>query len=406
MSAQINYFITRLFIAFFICFSSLQAGENKKTSEIDYIALAALLVKGGDFLKADDALGKVDVSRLSQKASDSKKSSASPKEKNVSDLARFYTIKGLVKLRLQQYENARDSYLQAQSHGQLDKNIFVYLAQAYYGLSDFENVLKSLKEGEDVWEENSRVWLLKSLTYLAIRDFNNTMSTLLAAEERFPSEKQFVQRRIFLLIELGLYQKAVQVGLRALENNDSEVVDYQTIGKAMIEAGQYDHALPILEKAILIYPQNVKLLRTLSRTYVLMNQFYSAANILEKAAALDETLNSEVAELYRKSNKSEQALYYNQVIVDQNIKFKQRLAIYLDAGRFDDAIGMKDTLFRVGLLNDGNIRYAMAYAYFSLGKYQQSEEYLDGIRQADLFRKATQLRKAMLACEKSPAQCL
>ena len=365
--------------------SSLLARETEK--EIDYVALAALLIKGGDFEKADTALDKVVITKKGL------------------DLSRFYTIKGLIKLRLQQYEKACDSYLQAQSHGQTDSIIFVYLAQSYYGLNDFDNVLASLEQAGDVWIDNPRVWLLKSLSYWAKKDFSNTLNTLIDAEQYFPEEKQFVQRRVFLLIELGLYQEAVQVGLKSLGNGDAEVVDFLAIGKAMIEAGQYSHALPILEKAVLRYPQDVKLLRTLSRTYVLTEQFNSAATILEKAAAQDGSLNSEVAELYRKSNRSEQALYFNQIVLDQNEKYKQRLAIYLDAGRFDDAIGMKDTLYRVGLLKDGNIRYAMAYAYFSVGKYRETENFLDGIRQADLFRKATQLRKAMVACEKSPAQC-
>ncbi|MDH5257915.1 MAG: tetratricopeptide repeat protein [Gammaproteobacteria bacterium] len=372
--------------------SSSPLVAKEKVEEVEYLALSALLVKGGDFNKADDALSKVVISKLSN----------TPKKP---DLARFYTIKGIIKLRLQDYAAARDSYLKAQLNGQQDKKIFVYLAQAYYGLNDFDNALQSLMEAGDSWADNPKVWLLKALSHWAKKDFNNTMQTLLDAEQQFPDDKQFVQRRVFLLIELGLYQEAVQVGLLSLDSGDVEVVDYQTIGKAMIEAGQYTLALPVLEKAVLNYPDDVKLLRTLSRTYVLLNQFYSAATILEKAAAQDVSLKGEVAELYRKANKSEQALYFNQIVVDQHKKYKQRLAIYLDAGRFDDAIGMRDTLFRVGLLNDGNIRYALAYAYFSVGKYSQAESYLDGIQQADLFRKATQLRKAMLSCEKTPAQC-
>ncbi len=384
-----NIKIFKLLLLSTLFFSApIMAKEKDKLKEIDYVSLAALLVKGGDFLKADNALTKVKL----------------PTIKKI-DLPRYYTIKGLIKLRLQQYASARDSYINAQNHGQTDKQIFVYLAQAYYGLENYDKVLNALGKAGDVWAENSRVWLLKTLSYWAKKDYTNTMQTLLDAEKAFPHEKQFVQRRVFLLIELGLYQDAVQVGLASLENDISEAVDYQTIGKAMIEAGQYTHALPILEKAVLIYPQDVKLLRTLSRAYVLLGQFYSAATILEKAAAKDRTLNSEVAELYRKANKPEQALYYNQIVIDQNKKYKQRLAIYLDDNRFDDAIGMRDTLYRVGLLDDGNIRYALAYAYYSVGKYPNAESYLDGIRQPDLFRKATQLRKAMLSCEKTPAQC-
>lgn len=360
---------------------------SAKDKEVDYLALSALLVKGGDYLKAEKALNKFNVDL-----------------KNA-DITRFYTIKGLIKLRLQQYKAARDSYLSAIVNGQLEKTILIYLAQSYYGLKDFDNTLLTLNRQPLVWENIPRAWMLKALSLWGAKRYSETMDTLLAAEQRFPDNKLFSQRKILLLIELGLYQKAVKAGLEMLNRDDTDAVDYQAIGKAMLEAGQYDHALSILEKSVLLYPNNIKLLRMLSRTYISLNKFYVAANILEKAAVEDDGLYSEVAELYRKSNRSEQALYFNQIIIDQKVKYKQRLAIYLDAGRFDDAIAMKDTLYRVGLLDDGNIRYALAYAYFSLGKFTFSEKYLDGIKQVDLFRKATQLRKVMLSCESNPYQC-
>jgi len=66
---------------------------------------------------------------------------------------------------------------------------------------------------------------------------------------------------------------------------------------------------------------------------------------------------------------------------------------------------MYNDLTRVGLLEDQDIRYALAYAYFKSGDFDRAEEQLGQLERADLFRKATELRRVMTQCADQPWLC-
>ncbi|MEM7055194.1 MAG: hypothetical protein AAF446_11730, partial [Pseudomonadota bacterium] len=100
-----------------------------------------------------------------------------------------------------------------------------------------------------------------------------------------------------------------------------------------------------------------------------------------------------------------QALSLNAQVIDQSRKLKQRLAIFVELGRFDQAAGMHNDLTRVGLLEDEDIRYALAFAYFRIGDFDQAERQLVQLTRADLFRKAAELRRIMEQCAEEPWLC-
>ena len=54
-------------------------------------------------------------------------------------------------------------------------------------------------------------------------------------------------------------------------------------------------------------------------------------------------------------------------------KLKQLVAIYLDRGEFEKVIGLKDGLERYNLLEDDNLRYALAYSYYMAKDYPNAE---------------------------------
>ena len=92
--------------------------------------------------------------------------------------------------------------------------------------------------------------------------------------------------------------------------------------------------------------------------------------------------------------------------VDQSAKLKQRLAILLELRRFEQAAAMDEDLLRVGLLEDEDIRYALAYAVFKTGDFAAAEKQLQKLSRPDLFRKAAELRRAMQDCSEEPWLCL
>jgi tetratricopeptide (TPR) repeat protein len=100
-----------------------------------------------------------------------------------------------------------------------------------------------------------------------------------------------------------------------------------------------------------------------------------------------------------------QALTLNGQVIDQQKKLKQRLAIFIDLERFDQAAGMEPDLYRTGLLANEDIRYALAYALFKTGRYEEAESHLRQLTDSDLFRKANELRGAMERCREEPWRC-
>lgn len=66
---------------------------------------------------------------------------------------------------------------------------------------------------------------------------------------------------------------------------------------------------------------------------------------------------------------------------------------------------MGDRLERIGLLEDQNLVYALAYANFKVGAFHDSERYIKRIDDPRLFEHATQLRQIIARCERDPAEC-
>jgi len=87
-------------------------------------------------------------------------------------------------------------------------------------------------------------------------------------------------------------------------------------------------------------------------------------------------------------------------------KTKQKVAIYVSRGEFEKIIGLKDALNRYALLKNDNMRYALAYSYYVVKDYGQSEAHLKKIQDDALFSKATVIRKNIEKCKTNPLECI
>jgi tetratricopeptide (TPR) repeat protein len=248
---------------------------------------------------------------------------------------------------------------------------------------------------------------MRAQSHWQLGNLEQAWQVLAAGASRFPDRAgDFTRRQVFLLVEQGLYQEAAELGQTFMAQGQANVQDAMAIGNALREAGQTDKALRILEAARLEDPDNVRLARVLAQTWLDREQVLPAADILHEAARLDPELMAEAAELYRKAGWLMQALTLNAQVIDQSRKLKQRLAIFIELGRFDQASGMEPDLVRTGLLSEEDIRYALAYALFKTGRYDRAETHLAQLTRNDLFRKANELRRAMAQCAEEPWLCV
>jgi len=355
---------------------------------VEFLSLAAVLIGDGNYQRARNVLGRVDT------------------RADGIDLARYHTLAGLVALNLDELPLAATEFEHAIAAGQDQPVVWLYLAQAYFGQQLYGKTLDAL---DNAGPENTRVpsvFMMRAQAHWELENYAAAWRVLGHGRVEFPDRAgDFARRQVFLLVDQGLYQEAADQGLKFLESGIATSDDAVAIGNALRETGQYQQAAVILEKARLSAPGNVMLGKVLSHVYLDQGRELAAADVMRTAALYDNSLASDAAELYKRAGWLIQALSLNARIIDQPKKLKQRLAIFLELNRFEQAAGMEQDLARVGLLGDEDIRYALAYALFKSGDFARAEQHLQQLTRSDLFRRAVELRRAMEQCAESPWMC-
>ena len=369
------------------------AGPDEATVEdLDRLPLAALLIGDGNYERARTVLAGVDTSDEEL------------------DRVRYHTLSGLIALNLEEHAMAVREFRAAIDAGPTEPVLWLYLAQAHFSQEQFQDALDALDRAGPETTNIPSVFLMRSQAHWQLEQYENAWRVLADGRNRFPDRaRDFARRQVFLLVDQGLYQEAAEQGQAFLESERAGVDDAIAIGNALRRSEQYDEAARILEAARIEAPDNATLAKVLSHTYLDQDMTLAAAEVMRQAAVFDPTLVSEAAELYRRSGWLMEALTLNAQVIDQAKKFKQRLAIFIELGRFEQAADMRDDLQRTGLLDDPqegqDIRYALAYANFKAGDFPAAEAQLVTLERADLFRKATELRRVMEQCADEPWLC-
>ena len=380
--------ISQIIVIFILGFScSLALAGESKSQPADFIDLAAAMLRDGHSDRALLALQSVDL------------------EDEKTDLARFYTLQGLAFMNLNDFVAAKDNLQSAIKNGQLDKVIYVYLAQVHYSLQEYKNTIQAIaKAGEHA--KSASLITLKAQAYWQLEDTDATINTLNEGQRLYPQDFSFLRRKVFYFVHLELYQEAAKLGRQYLKQSKAAAEDYVAIGNALRLSKEYQEALSILEIARLQFYGNETIAKLLAHTYLDQGKLNSAAFILEQASLLNSELLPEAAEVYRRAGRFHKALTLNESVRDQKVKFKQRLSILLALKQYERAANMESSLHRTGLLEDQNIRYALAYALFSSGRYPAALKHLDHLKEAELFRRGIELRRLMEICESEPWECV
>jgi len=362
--------------------------DDAASSEVDYVALATRLVRDGHYDRADRVLGHVD-----------------PKQPGV-DLADYHTLRGLVALHFGRSKKAVHAFDAAIRNGKTDDVIFVYLAQAYWGLRDWEKVVLMVDDAAEAGAKIPNLQLMKAQALTRLGRKREAYVVLRAAEDRFPGARAaFVRRRLFLLVDLQLYQEATELGEDYLARRDATADDFLAVGQALLVSRQYDRAIYFLELGRLAHPDASDLVAELAHAYAANDMPLAGADLLEQAAELDPRFVIESAELFRRAGAYGRALYMNAQVDDQPRKFRQRVAILLDRQDYEQVAALESRLRRLGLFDDQNILYALAYAHFQVGDYEAAQHLLARIEDPKLLDGVTQIRRLIVYCREHPDHC-
>lgn len=378
-------------VLLFSLFSAVLPAAGKERQEadddIDRISLAGLLIRDGHYDRAAAVLSKVDEAREDI------------------DLARLYTLRGLVGLHQQDLSRAKSAFRRAIDEGQTNLIVHVYLAQVYYGLQEYQAVLDAIDAAGAQGESLPELYLMRAQSHWELDEPQSAWRALDDGQRQFPENRAFLRRKVFFLIELGLYQEAAALGREYLQVASASEQDHLAIANALRRSGQPREAAAFLEMAQMQDGASQDITLELAHAYLDLDWKHAAAGVLEQAVGEYPTLASEAAELYRRTGRLHRALLLNTQIQDQQKKLKQRLALLLEMERYQQAATMADALRRVGLLQDEDIRYALAYAYFRSGDFEQAEAHLARLSRPALFRKAAEIRKAMDECRDAEWKC-
>ncbi|KUJ72440.1 lipopolysaccharide assembly protein LapB [Thiomicrospira sp. WB1] len=377
----------------FISFGMLGTVEAKEKIKDDPLSLAALMIKDKHFFRAQGILEKIDLAKAKEKDDDFNET-------------RYHTLSGITYLKIQQYKKAIPHF-EILIKGEQTKPVFYkYLAQAYYQNGDFQKAIDQVNTAIDEGVENAALIFMKVDAYQKLGKPYRAWDALNQGEEFYPYDERFPKQKIFSLIEYGFYQKAADLGLNYVESFKPDPRDYIAIGTALGKAGKFDLAGQFLEQVKLLYPNDIKANKALANYYAQKRQYLNAARLMEPVAMVENPLMTEAAELNKMAKHYTRALFLNARSVDQDDKLKQRLSIYLELGQFEQAAAMERDLKRSGILTDDNVKYALAYAQFKAGDFDNTERLLQQIKNPRIFKKANAIRSAMSGCQENKWRCM
>ena len=421
--------ILLVFFYFLLSFNTLIAQETKKETQIDHMALATLMVYDGKYDVARDELKLVD------------------KNAPLFDAAKFYTISGVINSKENKYLDAIESYKKAITATQnkvfkapvIEKKekylfslasekkketttlnqydpkkvkkekleqLYIYLSQAYYKVKDYKNTVESLDLAGDKGRDRAALYSLRAECYWKIKEHSHAIEALSKGMALFPQEHTLLKQKFYYLAQLNLFQAAVANAKEYIRLSGDSSAEHIALAQLLLGANQNEEAIKVLEEAKLKFPKESKIGVILAHAYLKKDMKHTAADIYESSSIYDKKYVSDAVEMHRRAKSLPHAIYLNSQMSDKVQKLKNKIAIYIDRGEFEKVIGLIDGLKRYNLLEDDNVRYALAYSYYMSKDYDNAEKELKKISDSELFAKATVIRKNIEKCRNDSMECI
>lgn len=353
--------------------------------ELDHLGIASRLVTDGLYDRAATVLDEL----------------AEPPE---DDLLRYHTLRGLVALQLGDPARALEAFDGAVATGEAEPILHVQRAQALQQLDRPGEALAALDTAGDAAVTLPGAWRLRGRLHRTLGNEDAAWDALVAGRVRFPQHPGLAEDQLLQLADLGLTRSALDLA-QELDALGATVELWIVVGERLRRAGAVDDAMAFLEDARARFPRAIEPRVALASACLDADRPRCAGTLLAEAAAFDNAYASEAAECFRRAGALDRALYLNGQVQDEPVKVRQRLGLLLEQERFDQASALHDRLQRLGLLDDEELRYALAYAHFQTGSFGDAEALLTGLSAPHLFRQATSLRETMDRCRRGEGGC-
>lgn len=368
---------------------------NEDVQSGNTLSLVALLIKDGHFERAKNVLAKAD--------NDEKRD----------EPGRYELLEGLLYLAESQYQNASQKLEVAKEifSRDVEKNqekieeLRTYLAQAYFAQEKYGRVLSELAQVKRLKEQRPKIYLLEANSLWKLGQTQKAIELVSKLTQQFPANSDFNRLYHAYLVELNLYQVALESILKDplfLQYSASEQISLANI---FMSVARYREARLILEAARLSKTHNEYITKELASIYVREKSYFAAATLFDELALIDLKYAEQASELYRLAGYPVRALTFNGMVANRKSKLKQRLALYIEEQDFERATTLENSLTLDGLLEQEEIRYALAYAFYKVRNFQKTQIHLSLIGDEKLFEKATNLRASIEKCQENIWAC-
>ncbi|HIP18089.1 MAG TPA: hypothetical protein EYG78_02000 [Sulfurovum sp.] len=424
--------ISLIIVSSILSFSTLAEAKQESVAEVDHLALASMMVYDGKFAKANEEL--IEAKKY---------------DKNL-DLAKYYTIKGVIAMRQEKHTQAiaylkkavtatkTKVYLPPVAAKEKRKHLFsiaskpevkaaekrkvafnaeklrkealqkLYsnLSQESYKVKRYMDTIKYLDLQGASGRDQAAEYMLRADCYWKSGKKDAAVAVLTKGVKAFPSDQSLLKQKFYYFTELGLYQEAIASAKACMKRAKPNPKEYMALSQMLLAGGQRDEALKILEEAKMLFPENAKVNMLLGHLYMKKGMAFTTANLFEQGSYYEHKYVKEAAEIHRRVGLTPHALYLNSQITDKKEKLKQKIAIYVEREEYEKIIGLIEALKRYKMLEDDNIRYAVAYAYYMAKDYEEAEVQLKKITDNELFAKATIIRKNIEKCQDNSMECI
>lgn len=405
--------------------------KNVDVPDVDHLALASMMVYDGKF---DKAYAELEEARKA--------------DKNL-DMSKYYTIKGVIAMRQENHTQAIENLKKAVEATKVKvykapevpkvkrkhlfsigsepekvvktnvvafdgekirreelQKLYSHLSQESYKAERYLDTVKYLDLQGVAGRDEATEYMLRADCYWKSGNKDAAVDILSKGAQAFGQDQSLLKQKFYYFTELGLYQEAILSAKAYMKRAKPNAKEYMALAQMLLAGGQRDEALKLLEEAKILFPQDAKVAMLLGHLYMKQGMEFTTANLFEQASYYEHKYVKEAAELHRRVGLTSHALYLNAQISDKIEKLKQKIAIYVEREEYEKIIGLIDALERYKMLDDDNIRYAVAYAYYMAKDYEAAEKQLKMITDDDLFSKATIIRKNIEKCLDNSMECI
>ena len=382
---------------------ALEELQKAKDSHVSIDWMKYYSMRGIIFLKEEKYNQSINALNKAIKATQNKVYKAPVEEKEKREVLFSVFSK---KEKVQKAKNVTTAFEPEKLRKEKIEELYIYLSQAYYRSGQYMHTVEALDSAGKRGRNSATLFTLRAECYWRVSQKSSAIDALTRGSKLFPKNTTLLKQKFYYFAELKLYQASIDAAKAYMKKVPASVQEYISLAQMLNSANQSMEAIKILEEAKINFPKSAKLHVLLGHYYRQKDMPHTTAHLFEEASYFDDKYLKEASEMYRRAGELSHAFYLNSKMKDNKEKTKQKVAIYITRGEFEKIIGLKDALNRYGLLKNDNMRYALAYAYYTVKDYEKSEEHLKKIQDDELFSKATVIRKNIEKCKNNSLECI